>query len=719
MSDIQSIQDAQPSQTTLNPSDFLKEIADFTFVSKYARYNEKLGRRETWEEAVNRLEDMHLRRFSWMDVNDLIEIKWAFQKVREKLVVPSLRSLQFGGKAIEKNHLKMYNCAVRHMDSIRAFSEVFFLLLSGCGVGVGLSKKYINRLPDLVSAENKTGTVLVYPIEDTIEGWADSIEVLLMCYFKGTAFTGRKICFDYSKIRRKGTPLKISGGKAPGYSGLKAAHNKIKALLDRVIEEYGQKRLKTINILDIVCFTADAVLSGGIRRAALSALFDYEDLDMVNAKTYYNVDRCKLFAKNEETGMYHGQVIIGKHNKSVIISEYDYEILFRDKKISWFYIEPQRARANISILLDRKTITEQQFKEVVSRTREFGEPGFVFVNDCNGVLYNPCFEVGFVPITQDGVSGVQVCNLTSINGAKITQIEIFRDAVKASTIIGTLQASYTNFPYLSKAAVQLTEEEALLGVSITGYTDNPDVLLNENIQKEMAQYAVFVNKEWAKKIGINQASRVTVSKPDGTSSIVLGTASGIHPHHARRYFRRVQCNTEDNIYKYIKSVNPHATEPSVWSATKTDDVVTFPITVPEKAIVKADLTAIKHLEIIKNTQLNWVMGGTSEANKKDIVHNVSSTVLVADNEWDDVIKYIYDNRHIFAAVSLLPKTGDKIYKQAPMEEITTPEDEARWNELVSKWQKLDFTKVIEAEDETKHSQEAVCAGGACEVTKMS
>jgi ribonucleotide reductase alpha subunit len=855
-----SIQPVDPSSIN-----FLEEIADFTFTSKYARYNEKEGRRETWNETVDRVEAMHLKRFSWMPASDLVEIKWAFQKVREKVVVPSLRSLQFGGKAIEKNHTKMYNCAVRHIDSVRAFSEVFFLLLSGAGVGLGLQKKYINRLPNLVSAEDKTGTVLTYVIEDTIEGWADSIEVMLMSYFKGTAFTGRKVVHDYSKIRKKGAPLKTSGGKAPGYHGLKAAHGKIKQLLDRIIEEHGQKRLKTVNVLDIICHTADAVLSGGVRRSAMIALFDHNDNDMMAAKTYFKVDRYKMFVKDEETGNYHGQVIIGKHNKSVEISEFDYNILTKEKKISWFYIEPQRARSNNSVALERENATLEQFKDIISKTREFGEPGFVFVN-ASGTMVNPCFtpdtqiltsegykkivdlvgrtdvtilqdprvigyvkdgmekwdimstkemaldrnrafnirktaenqdvytlktndksvtatanhhfatlsgmkelkdiqigevlltidsnnypsfdtvqsitysgksdvycltednrraliangftarrcgEIGFVPVTSDGISGVQVCNLTSINGGKITSAEKFKEAARAATIIGTLQADYTEFPYLSKAAKELTEEESLLGVSITGFMDNPEVLLNYALQKEVAEYAVKVNEEWAKKIGIASASRVTTCKPEGSSSIVLSTGSGIHPHHARRYFRRIQCNTEDNVYKYFKSVNPHAIEASVWSASKTDDVVTFPLTVSDKAIVKADLTALKHLEIIKNTQQNWVLGGNGN-NKKDVTHNVSCTVLVKDDEWDSVIQYIYDNRYAFSAVSLLPNLGDKLYKQAPMEAITTPEDEQKWQQLVTSWKKLDFTQLKEGDDETKPQQEVACAGGACE-----
>jgi len=691
---------------------FLEEIANFTFTSKYARYDEKKGRRETWEEAVGRLEKMHLKRFAWLPEEDKTEIKWAFDKVREKLVAPSMRSLQFGGKAIEAHEARIFNCSVRHIDSIRSFSESFYLLLCGCGLGIGLSKKFLGRLPDLVSAEDKTGTVVAYVVNDTIEGWADSVEALLMCYFKNTAYTGRKIVFDYSKIRAKGALLKTGGGKAPGHKGLKQTHQKIKALLDYLIEEEGMRRLKTIHAYDILMFTADAVLSGGIRRSATSVVFQPDDTDMMNAKTAFKVDKIRRFSKDEETGKYYGQVVIKKKAYDVELDEWGYENLKAKNEISWFHIEPQRARSNNSVLLLRDKVTPQQFTDIITKTRQFGEPGFVFGNH-EDQLFNPCFEIGFIPVTFDAICGVQFCNLTTQNGGKIDTVEKFREATKAATIIGTLQAAYSHFPYLSNAARQLTESEALLGVSITGMMDNPHILLNPENQKEMAEIAKTVNKEWARKLGINQAARITCVKPEGTSSIVLQTSSGIHPHHARRYFRRIQCNQQDNVYRHLKKTNAHATEHSVWSATKTDDVATFPLTVHDEAIVKADLTALKHLDYIKSTQQNWVVPGTTEANTKPIEHNVSCTVMVKEDEWDTVISYLYDNRRFFAAVSLLPFSGDKIYQQAPMEIVLTEEDEKKWTDLVAGWKQVDYKALKEEDDETQPQAEAVCAGGAC------
>jgi ribonucleoside-triphosphate reductase (thioredoxin) len=700
---------------------FLDEIANFIFTSKYARYNELLGRRETWDECIDRVMEMHIFKFrKTLSKEDMAELKWAFQQVKDKKVVPSMRSMQFGGKAVFAHNARMFNCAVRHVDSPRAFAELFYLLLCGCGVGIGLNSDFLGRLPALVTAEDKTGSVITYVIEDTIEGWADSVEALLNCYFRSTAYTGRKIVFDYSKLRKKGAPLKTGGGKAPGYKGLKNAHTKIKELLDHVIEDLGQKRLKSINVYDILMHCADAVLSGGVRRSATAVIFWKDDEDMMNAKTNFTVSKHTKFYHDDDTKKWCGKVTINKKQYEVCLSDWEYndeknpDNLLTGKKISWLHIEPQRARSNNSVLLIRSETTQEEFTNIISKTRQWGEPGFVFGNH-KWQLFNPCFEIGFIPVTLDGVCGVQFCNLTSINGAKIKSLEDFKNAAKAATIIGTLQATYSDFKYLSHAAKKLTEEEALLGVSITGIMDNHEVLLNSDYQLVASNYVKQLNESWAAKLGIKPAARNTCIKPEGTSSLALGSASGIHAHHARRYFRRVQCNKLDNVYKYFKKFNPHVCEESVWSANKTDDVVTFPIEVGPTVKVKADLTALSHLELIKSTQLNWVNPGTGNTNNKPITHNVSCTVIVKDDEWTQVIEYLFNNRDHFAAVSLLPFIGDKMYKQAPNESIVTPEDEAKWNDIVTNFKHIDYKKLEEDDDLTQVQDTMACGGGRCEL----
>ena len=654
----------EPKTTVTNGLD---EIANFTFTSKYARYSEKHKRRESWKEAITRVEEMHVEKYNFLSEEDKQEITWAFDLVRDKRAVPSMRSMQFGGGAVTAHNARMFNCSCRHIDSIRSFAECFYLLLCGCGVDFGLTKKYLSRLPDLVDADSKTGIVLMYAVEDSIEGWADSLEAQLNSYFKNTAYSGRKIVFDYSKIRRKGAKLKTGGGKAPGYSGLKNAHIKIKKLFDNIVEKENQSRLKPIGAYDILMHCSDAVLSGGIRRAATSVVFDHDDEEMMKAKTG-----------------------------------------------NWFKENPQRARSNNSVLFLRKKVKEEDFKKVLQSSREFGEPGFIFA-DHEDMLSNPCREIGFVPVTKDGRCGVQFCNLTSINGAKIHSIKDFRDAAKAASIIGTLQAGYTNFHYLRNTSKELTEEEALLGVSITGIMDSPKVLLNAKNQKECAEIAVETNQAWAKKLGINPAARVTCIKPEGTSSLVLGSASGIHPHHSRKYLRRVQCNKIDNIYQYFRLFNDKHCEESVWSANKTDDVVTFPIEITNGALTKKDLDAFGHLEHIKSTQQNWVLPGTTKHNKKKTTHSVSCTVLVKEGQWDEVASYLYENRDYFAAVSLLAATGDKDFKQAPMEDVVTEKDEKLFNRLAKSLSPVDYTVLEEATDETSLQQVLACAGGNCEI----
>ena len=708
--------------------DFFEEIGNFVFASKYARYDEKHQRRETWNEAVKRVERMHFKKYGYLPSDDLEEIAWAFDQVREKHIVPSMRSMQFGGKPIEAQNVRLFNCAVRHIDSIRSFSEIFFLLMCGTGVGFGLNKKYLNRLPDLANKHDRTGTIIAYVVEDSIEGWADSVEALLSCYFKNTAYTGRKIVFDFSKIRPKGAPIKTGGGKAPGHEGLKQSLKKIKNILDYIIEEKKQTRLSSIDAYDIIMHVSDAVLSGGVRRSATIALFPQDDVLMLNAKTNFKVLRKIGFEshKNKKDEIiWEGRIIIDHtyggiegHKYEVTLTDYEYnQMLCKDNVINWLHIEPQRARSNNSVLLMRDKVTPEFFQDIIHKIQQYGEPGFIFADD-ETFIVNPCAEVGFRPVTDDGVCGVQFCNLVSLNGRHIDTLQKFKDYAKAATIIGTLQAGYTNFKYLSKVAKQLTEDEALLGVSITGFMDNPDVLLNPEMQTEVAKYTTEINAIWAKKIGIKPAARITLAKPEGTTSLVLGTASGIHCHHDRKYFRRIQCNKEDNVYKHFKAYNEHAIEPSVWSASKTDDVVTFPLTVSDKALIKADLTAIEHLKLILSTQKNWVLNGETEHNHKKIHHNVSCTVIVDTHEWPDVIKFIYENREFFTAVSFIPKTGDKIYKQAPNEAVQTPEDEVLFTKLQANWKKVDYTKMNEIDDATTHQKEVACAGGSCEIVSI-
>lgn len=636
----------------------IEELSKLNIIQKYAKYLPEQKRRETWDEIVDRSLNMHLRKFHFLKEEEKKEIVEAFRLVREKKVLPSMRSAQFAGPAIEAKNERIFNCCALHIKDVRSIEKAFYLLLCGVGCGFGLQKQYVNQFPKVTQFKLLTTT---FVIEDSIEGWAQSVGVLINSFLEGNEWSNKNIEFDYSKIRPKGAPIS-HGGVAPGPSGLKFAHEKIRKLLQSVETE----KLTTLHVYDILMHTADAVLSGGIRRAACVALFDKDDVLMATAK-------------------------IG----------------------AWFKENPQRARSNNTTFLERSTTTFEEFYQLFRLTKEFGEPGIAFVNVANKGLWNPCLEIGLT-CEYDGQPAVQFCNLTSINGNKVQVKEDFFKYAEAAALIGTLQASYTDFPFLDEGDKKITEEEALLGVSVLGWMANPDVLLVPEIMQEAYQVVKKTNEIWAEKIGINPAARLTCVKPDGNSSCVLESAfAGIHPAHSKRYIRRVQINKDDAIFKYFQQFNPQACEESVYSATGTDAVISFPIIVEnEHAIFKDDLSATAHLEIIKSVQLNWVNGGEASTTS-DINHAVSCTVVVDESEWDEVAQYLFDNRNYFTNVSLLPKTGDKDYAQAPYEACRTDEELDNWEELYRSFVSMNYTNLIEVSDDTKFTAEVACQGGVC------
>ena len=637
-------------------------IQDYMLASRYARFLPEMGRRETFPEAVGRVRDMHLRAFPSAEE----DIRWAFDQVVDKRCLPSMRSMQFGGQAIEKNHARMYNCTFGICDRIEFFREGLYLLLCGTGVGFSVEFEHVDKLPELAFSVDE-GTVVHFTVPDTIEGWADAMHELIVSYMEGYL-----VEFNYSKIRARGSSLKTSGGRAPGHVPLRRALERCRNILDGSLG----RKLKPIECYDLMMHAADAVIAGGVRRSATICLFSPDDGEMMNAK-----------------------------------------------RGNWFTENPQRGRSNNSVKLIRNETSKAQFLRIFTKQKEWGEPGFYFSNDLSHGC-NPCCEIGLNPHLEvkdaDGnitiESGWQFCNLTEINGARLHSEEDFRTAVRAATIIGTLQAGYTTFPYLGQTTEKLCRREALLGVSITGMMDSPAVTLDPIMQQKMAKYAIEVNREISLKIGTEPAARLTCVKPAGSTSLLLGTASGIHPRHARRYFRRVQANKTDPIYKFFNSQNPHMCNESVWSANKTDDVITFCVEAPEEAVLRSEMSAINLLKHVHSTQQNWVIPGTARPESNPgLYHNVSNTLTVRDGEWDDVAEYIWENRADFTGISMLAASGDKAYAQAPHEEVVSAQDETLWNELISKFQSVDYTQMHEQDDATNLQGEIACAGGACEL----
>ena len=597
-------------------------LSEFKFQSNYSKYDETKNVKETWEDSVDRVfNNMHGIKFKeLLDKNSKFKeyYEFAIDKYKNKKVLGSQRAFQFGGQPILKHNAKIFNCTVSYCDRMKFFQEAMYMLLCGCGVGFSVQNEHIKKLPQIKKRSNRSK---VFVIEDSIEGWSDSIGVLLSSYFDGEVpfpkYQNCHISFDYSQIRSKGSL--INGGfKAPGYEGLRNSIQKIEELIENELDKPNFNGLvRSIIAYDIVMHMCDAVLSGGVRRSATISLFSPNDDDMLKAKTG-----------------------------------------------DWFIKNPQRARSNNTVLLNKNELTKDEFHKYFQYVKEFGEPGFGFTTNPD-IIFNPCFEIGMYPQTEDGVSGWECCNLTEINGNSCITEEEFYENCKAASIIGTLQATYTDFKYLQPESKKICDREALLGVSITGIMNNPKILLNPDIQKRGAEIVKNINKEVAEMVGINQAARTTCVKPSGNASVLLNTASGIHGEHSLNYIRNVQANKDDDVAIAFKKINPKMFEDSIWSANNTDWVISFPIKANKNSVFKDELNGVNLLKYVKLTQQNWIENGTNVelCIEKSIRHNVSNTIIVDD--WDEVEDYIFENKEWFAGVSLLSMTGDKDYNQSP------------------------------------------------------
>lgn len=603
--------------------DTKKLLSDAKFYEGYARYKEGDGRYETWNEAVDRVMDMHTGFYAdKMSGSLLAFMREATAAYKQKLVLGAQRALQFGGDQLIRHQMKMYNCTSSYADRPEFFGEVFYILLCGAGAGFSVQKHHIDKLPK-IAPRNKTPKT--HLVEDSIEGWATALDVLMSSYFENGGnhpeYAGRKVYFDLSQIRPKGS--KISGGfKAPGSEPLRRSLDRIEYILTGLTIQDKTVALRPIHVYDIVMHAADAVLSGGVRRSATICLFSAEDDEMAAAKTG-----------------------------------------------SWYVDNPQRGRSNNSAVIVRNEITRDQFAKLMTSIKQFGEPGFFFVDD-KDITTNPCVEIGMYPQI-NGMSGWQGCNLTEINGGMCDNEETFYKACRAGAILGTLQAGYTDFKFLTSTTKEIFDREALLGVSITGWMNNPKILFDEKILQKGAQIVKDTNAEVAALLGINPAARTTCVKPSGNASVLLMTASGIHADHAPMYIRNIQLNKDTEVAKLIRRINPNMVEDSVWSAGNTDYVVSFPVVAKEGSIFKDELIGIKHLDLIKKAQEHWVNAGTNidRCAHPGIRHNVSNTVMV-DN-WDEIEDYVFNNRNYFAGISFLAMSGDKDYNQAPNTQVLT------------------------------------------------
>jgi len=614
-----------------------KILSDITVYMKYAKYIPELSRRETWDELVTRNMNMHIKKYP--ELTD--DIKTTYKLVYEKKILPSMRSLQFGGKPIEISPNRVYNCAYLPIDHIESFNEVMFLLLGGTGVGYSVQKHHVEKL-DPVSKPYQKRTRR-FLIGDSIEGWADAIKVLMKSYL-GEKRSSR-VEFDYSDIRPKGAMLVTSGGKAPGPQPLKECIVKITGVLDS--KEDGDM-LSTIEVHDIVCHIADAVLAGGIRRAALISLFSADDEEMISCKSG-----------------------------------------------NWWETNPQRGRANNSAVLMRHKVTKSFFMDLWKRVElsGAGEPGIYFNNDKDWGT-NPCCEIALRPY--------QFCNLCEVNASDIESQEDLNNRVKAAAFIGTLQAGYTDFHYLREVWQQTTEKEALIGVSMTGIGSG--TVLGYDMQKA-AQIVKRENTRVAKAIGINPAARCTTVKPAGTTSLALGTSSGIHAWHNDYYIRRIRVGKNESMYKYLVENHPMLVEDEFFRPHDTA-VISIPQKAPEGSILRTE-SPFQLLERIKKVATEWVVPGHRKGSN---THNVSATVSLKAEEWEDAGEWMWNNRKYYNGLSVLPFDGGT-YTQAPFEDI----DEGTYINRLQHLKDINLENVIETEDNTDLAGELACAGGACEI----
>ena len=614
-----------------------KILSDITVYMKYAKYLPEVNRRETWAELVDRNKAMHKK--SYPDLADQIDS--AYKYVYDKKVLPSMRSMQFGGKPIEVAPNRIYNCAFMPVDHIDSFAECMFLLLGGTGVGFSVQKHHVAKLPIISKPWPKRKRRFL--IGDSIEGWADAVKVLMKSYMNGG---GSRVEFDYSDIRPKGAMLVTSGGKAPGPQPLKECLLKIEGML---IEKENGTHLTTLEAHDIICHIADAVLAGGIRRAALISLFNADDDEMIGCKTG-----------------------------------------------NWWETNPQRGRANNSACLMRHKITKEFFLDLWKRVElsGAGEPG-IYLNNDKDWGTNPCCEIALRPN--------QFCNLCEVNASDIESQEDLNERVKAAAFIGTMQAGYTNFHYLRPIWQETTEKDALIGVSMTGIGSG--VVLGYDMKKA-ASIVKRENTRVSKLIGINPSARCTTVKPAGTTSLTLGTSSGIHAWHNDYYIRRIRVGKNESIYNYLINNHPELVEDEYFRPHDTA-VIEIPQKAPQGAILRTE-SPFQLLERVKKVANEWVKSGHRKGSNS---HNVSATISLKDTDWDLAGEWMWENRNDYNGLAVLPYNGGT-YTQAPFEDIT----EEKYHKMMTSLTSVDLSMIVELEDDTNLTGELACAGGSCEVS---
>ncbi|MBT5995866.1 MAG: ribonucleoside-triphosphate reductase [Candidatus Marinimicrobia bacterium] len=630
----------------MNDRVFENDLAEFVYMRTYSRWSDDKKRRETWEETVDRAVTF-LKKIS---KNKLKKSDYALiqQYIYEMKVMPSMRLMWTAGKPAELNNAAIYNCSTVPIDALHSLAEIYFLLMSGAGVGVDVSRRYVEKIPKVKKLNGETKTVV---FDDSKEGW--SAGTLECCQ---AMWDGFDVEWNLSKLRPQGARLKTFGGRSSGPGPLDETLHFIK----HMIENHRERKLSSVNMFDIVTKIAASVVVGGGRRSSIITLSDLYDRGM------------------------------------------------RDSKKGQFWItNSHRAMSNNSAIYDQKPTSVDFMKEWLTLAESgTGERGIFNRSSINSLIpkrrrkrqdwtTNPCGEIILRPRG--------LCNLSEVVIRADDTLETLMEKVKVATMIGTIQSGLTNFKFLNDLHPDWEKnatEERLLGVSLTGQMDNPEILTEDNLQS-LRDYAIGVNVETAGRLNINRSAAITTTKPSGTASLLVNSASGFHPRFSDYYIRRVRISTTDPLYKMLKDQGLHF-QPEVGQPEDTAQtwVCEFPVKAPDHSVKVNDVTAIEQLQQWLKIKHNYTE------------HTVSATIYVTPDEWFKVGNFVYENFDDLVGVSFLPK-DDHIYQLAPYEEI----DEKTYNKMVKKFPAIDYSKLskYEKEDNTTGAQTVACSGDSCEI----
>ncbi len=628
---------------------FRNALGEFIYYRTYSRWIEDENRRETWIETVDRyLDFMKENLGTKLTAAEYEEVR---QGILNQQVMPSMRLLQFAGKAARATNVCAYNCSYIAPSKLEDFAEIMYISMCGTGAGWSVESANIQQLPVI---KRQTGVKLkTYVIADSKEGWCDALTHGLK-----TWYDGKDVEFDFSGLRPAGARLKTMGGKSSGPEPLR---DLLRFARERILRRQG-KRLTNLDAHDLICKIGEIVVAGGVRRSAMISLSDLDDEGV------------------------------------------------RDAKKGQFYLtDPQRSLANNSAVYNSKPTAAEFLNEwaalVASGSGErgiFNRGGLATslpkrrIKTLGGVIDN----LGTNPCGEIILQSKQFCNLSEIVARPEDTLKTLLQKVKLATILGTYQATLTNFKYLSKEWKENCEKERLLGLSITGQWD-AQVVRDPAVLKKLRDESIRINALYAKRFKINPSTCITCVKPSGNLSQTVDCSSGMHPRHAPYYIRRVRIASTDALFKMLKDQGvPYHPEVGQNAETATTYVIDFPVKAPGGSVFKNDLSALEQLEYWKMVKTNYTE------------HNPSVTVSVGDEEWLQVANWLYENWDIIGGLSFLPRSNH-VYQLAPYEEITKAEYEA----LAKRWEGIDFSKIISYEmtDETENKRELACAGGTCEI----